>query len=108
MTTARVVATFVLAVACGGENNVLTDTSAAGSSTNRPAATEQARAAKGLVESALRADTTLRGLDFSVAQDNDQIVLDGTVRTAQQKTTAEEIATRAAGGLRVVNRVRVE
>ena len=60
------------------------------------------------VEEAVEADSTLRGLDIDVDEEGGQIVLEGTVRTAAQKTLAEQVATRTAAGVTVVNRLRVQ
>jgi osmotically-inducible protein OsmY len=60
------------------------------------------------VEKALEDDATLKPLNLDVGEDNGQIVLEGTVQTAEQKTLAEQIAKRIAGTVVVVNRVRVQ
>ncbi|MDQ3996727.1 MAG: BON domain-containing protein [Gemmatimonadota bacterium] len=60
------------------------------------------------VEGALEADATLKPFNLDVDEDNGQIVLEGTVRTAEQKTMAEQIAKRIAGTVVVVNRVKVQ
>ncbi len=60
------------------------------------------------VEGALEADATLKPFNLDVDEDNGQIVLEGTVRTAEQKTMAEQIAERIAGTVVVVNRVKVQ
>jgi osmotically-inducible protein OsmY len=59
------------------------------------------------IEDALEADATLKPFNLDVDEDNGQIVLEGTVRTAEQKTMAETIAKRIAGTVVVVNRVKV-
>jgi osmotically-inducible protein OsmY len=59
------------------------------------------------VEDALEADATLKPFDLEADEDNGQIVLEGTVRTAEQKTMAEQIAKRIAGTVVVVNRIKV-
>ncbi len=58
------------------------------------------------VEKALDDDATLKPLNLDVDEDNGQIVLEGTVRTAEQKTMAEQIAKRIAGTVVVVNRIK--
>jgi osmotically-inducible protein OsmY len=60
------------------------------------------------VEDALEADSALRELDIDVDEEDGTLVLDGTVRTAAQRASAEEIARRVAGGVTVVNRLRVQ
>ena len=60
------------------------------------------------IEKALDDDATLKPLDLSVDEDNGQIVLEGTVRTAEHKTLAEQAAKRVAGTVTVVNRIRVQ
>lgn len=60
------------------------------------------------VEDALDADSTLRGLNLDVDEDNGQIVLEGTVRTAAQRATVDSIAKRLAGNVKVVNRLRTQ
>jgi osmotically-inducible protein OsmY len=59
------------------------------------------------VEKALRDDATLRTFKLDVNEDNGQIVLEGTVTNAEQKTLAEQIAKRIAGTVTVVNNVKV-
>ena len=60
------------------------------------------------VEDALEADSTMRALDLDVDEENGQLVLEGSVKTAQQRTLAEGLAKRIAGTVTVVNRVKVE
>jgi osmotically-inducible protein OsmY len=60
------------------------------------------------VEDALEADSTMRALDLDVDEENGQLVLEGNVKTAQQRTLAEGLAKRIAGTVTVVNRVKVE
>jgi osmotically-inducible protein OsmY len=59
------------------------------------------------VEKAFDDDATLKPLKLDVGEDNGQIVLEGTVQTADQKTTAEQIAKRIAGTVVVVNKITV-
>ncbi len=61
-----------------------------------------------LVEDALEADSTLKPLDLEADEENGQIVIEGNVRTAEQKTLAEQVARRVAGTVTVVNRVKVQ
>ena len=60
------------------------------------------------VEKAFEDDSTLKAFDIDVDEDNGQIVLEGTVRTAQAKTLAEQVAKRIAGTVTVTNRIRVQ
>ena len=60
------------------------------------------------VEDALEADSTMNALDLDVDEENGQLVLEGNVKTAQQRTLAEGLAKRIAGTVTVVNRVKVE
>ena len=60
------------------------------------------------VEKAFDDDATLKPLNLDVDEDNGQIVLEGTVRTADQKTMAEQVAKRIAGTVTVVNKVKVQ
>lgn len=60
------------------------------------------------VEDALEADSTMRALDLDVDEENGQLVLEGKVRTAAQRSLAEGLVKRIAGTVTVVNRVKVE
>jgi osmotically-inducible protein OsmY len=60
------------------------------------------------VEKALDDDAVLKPLNLDADEDNGQIVLEGTVRTADQKTMAEQIAKRIAGTVAVVNKIKVQ
>ena len=60
------------------------------------------------VEDALEADSTMRALDLDVDEENGQLVLEGKVKTAAQRTLAEGLVKRVAGTVTVVNRVKVE
>ena len=60
------------------------------------------------VEDALDADSTMKALDLDVDEENGQLVLEGNVKTAQQRTLAEGLVKRIAGTVTVVNRVKVE
>jgi osmotically-inducible protein OsmY len=60
------------------------------------------------VEDALEADSTMKALDLDVDEENGQLVLEGKVKTAQQRTLAEGLVKRHAGTVTVVNRVKVE
>jgi len=60
------------------------------------------------IEDAIEDDSTFRGLDVDVEEDDGQLVLEGRVRTAAQKTAAETLAKGMAGTVAVVNRLRVE
>ena len=60
------------------------------------------------VEDALEADSTMRALDLDVDEENGQLVVEGKVKTAAQRTLAEGFVKRAAGTVTVVNRIEVE
>ncbi len=60
------------------------------------------------IEDAIEADSTFRGFDIDVEEDNGQLVLEGRVGTAALKTAAEALAKGMAGTVAVVNRIRVE
>ena len=77
----------------------------AGSGAKQPADVDEA---EDRVEDALKADSTLRALDLDADEENGQIVLEGTARTAAQKTLAEQVAARTAPGVTIVNRIRVQ
>ena len=59
------------------------------------------------VEDALDADSTLRAFRLDVDNDDNKLVLEGAVRTAEQKTLAEQIAGTTATGLTIENRITV-
>lgn len=59
------------------------------------------------VEDALDADSTLRAFRLDVDDDDNKLVLEGAVRTPEQKTLAEQIAGRTATGLTIDNRITV-
>jgi osmotically-inducible protein OsmY len=59
------------------------------------------------VEDALEADSALKDLDLDVDEDNGTLVIEGTVKTAAQRTAIEELARRIAGTVTVVNRVKM-
>ena len=108
-TSGAALALILLGAACSGDDaQVLTDTAAAGSYGGAPAASEQLEAAPGRVKRAFAADSTLRAFELEAEAEDKRIVLEGTVRTEQQKALATQIATREAGGIRVENRIRVE
>lgn len=60
------------------------------------------------IEDAIEADTTFRGADIDVEEDNGQLILEGRVGTAALKAAAEAKAKGMAGSVVVVNRLRVE
>lgn len=60
------------------------------------------------VEDAIEADSTLKGFDIDVDEDNGGLALEGKVKTAAQQTLANDIAKRIAATVTVVNRIRVE
>lgn len=60
------------------------------------------------IEDAIETDSTFRGFDVEVEEDNGQLVLEGRVGSAALKTAAETLAKGMAGTVTVVNRLRVE
>ncbi len=109
--TASAVAVAFLLAACSSNRSGQVYDSAAGEVATPGAAVSQARPdADDLddrVEDALDADSTLRAFRLDVEDDDNKIVLEGAVRTAEQKTLAEQIATRTAAGLTIDNRITV-
>ncbi|HEX6048436.1 MAG TPA: BON domain-containing protein [Gemmatimonadaceae bacterium] len=59
------------------------------------------------VEDALDADSSLRQFRLDVDDDDNTLVLEGAVRTEEQKTLAQQIATTTASGLTIDNRITV-
>ncbi|HEY0970267.1 MAG TPA: BON domain-containing protein [Gemmatimonadales bacterium] len=86
------------------DNQLRVDAAAA----RRQAAHAAADEADDRVEDALEADPTLREFDLDVDDEDGRLVLEGTVRTAAQRSQAEEIARRLAPGIPIDNRIRVE
>ena len=60
------------------------------------------------IEDAIEADSTFRGFDIDVEEDNGQLVLEGRVGTAALKSAAEALAKGMAGAVTIVNRLEVE
>lgn len=103
-----VLVAFVL-TACSSNRTGQVYDSAAGEVAT-PSATAQQPSADDLddrVEDALDADATLRPFRLDVDDDNNRLVLEGAVRTEEQKTLAEQIATRTASGLTIENKITV-
>ncbi len=98
----------VCTIGCDKNAQVLTDTSAAGSAGGATAGDAQLDAASERIEQALRADSSLRSFELEADDENGRVVLEGTVRSEQQKALAMQIAQRGAGGLQVENRIRVQ
>ena len=86
------------------DNRIRVD-AAAGGSAARPADVDDIEEQ---VEDALEADSTMRALDLDVDEENGQLVLEGKVKTAAQRSLAEGLVKRIAGTVTVVNRVKVE
>ena len=86
------------------DNRIRVD-AAAGGSAARPADVDDIEEQ---VEDALEADSAMKALDLDVDEENGQLVLEGKVKTAQQRTLAEGMVKRIAGTVTVVNRVKVE
>jgi osmotically-inducible protein OsmY len=60
------------------------------------------------VEDALEADSVLNAFDLEADEDDGRIALEGTVKTADQKARAEQVAARMAPNVTIINRVKVE
>jgi osmotically-inducible protein OsmY len=60
------------------------------------------------VEDALEAEASLKPFKFNADEEAGQLVVEGTVQTAEQKTLAEQIARRVAGTVTIVSRIRVQ
>lgn len=86
------------------DNQLRVDANAA----RREAAHAAADEADDRVEDALEADSTLRAFDLDADDEDGRLILTGAVRTAEQRTLAEEIAKRTAPGIAIDNRIRVE
>ena len=86
------------------DNSISVDSSVAASA-SRPVDVDDV---EDQVEDALEADSTMNALDLDVDEENGQLVLEGDVKTAQQRTLAEGFVKRIAGTVTVVNRVKVE
>ena len=86
------------------DNRIRVD-AAAGGSAARPADVDDIEEQ---VEDALEADSAMKALDLDVDEENGQLVLEGSVKTAQQRTLAEGMVKRIAGTVTVVNRIKVE
>ena len=86
------------------DNRIRVDSSVAASA-SRPVDVDDV---EDQVEDALEADSTMNALDLDVDEENGQLVLEGDVKTAQQRTLAEGFVKRIAGTVTVVNRVKVE
>lgn len=86
------------------DNRIRVDAGASGSA-SRPVDVDDIEEQ---VEDALEADSTMRALDLDVDEENGQLVLEGNVRTAAQRTLAEGLVKRIAGTVAVVNRIKVQ
>jgi len=60
------------------------------------------------IEDMLEADATLKGFDLDAEEEDNRVVLKGEVKTAAQKTLAEDIARQQAGTATVVSEIRVD
>lgn len=60
------------------------------------------------IEDMLEADATLKGFDLDAEEEDNRVVLKGEVKTAAQKTLAEEIARQQAGTATVVSEIRID
>lgn len=101
--------TVVLAVglvACGQTD----DTPEPATETSTPPATTAPAAddRDDLVERALESDATLAPFGLDADDDDNRIVLKGTVATAQQKDLATQVAQQQAAGVTIDNQIRVD
>ena len=60
------------------------------------------------VEDALKADSTLHGVDIDVEEENGGLILEGNVKTAAQQAAAVDLAKRVAGTVAVTSRLKVQ
>jgi len=60
------------------------------------------------VEAALDADTALANFGLDADDDDNRVVLKGSVRTTEQRTLAEQVATAQAAGVAIENRIKVD
>lgn len=100
----------VALTACGsGESTPAADTTAAGGAATTPppvATTDDDLDDR--VEDALDADTALRAFDLDAEEEDGGLKLEGRVRTAEQKTLAEQVARRIATSGAIENRIEVD
>lgn len=102
-------AAIVALPACGGGDDVSTmDTTAGAATQTPPPAGVEADERDDVVERAFDADSTLRAYGLDVDDDDNRLVLKGTVRTAAERDAAAQVAARAGAGLAVDNRIRVD
>ncbi len=86
------------------DNQVRVDAATA----RREAAEAAADEADDRIEDALEADPALRAFDLDADDEDGRVVLTGTVRTAAERQTAEDVARRTAPGVPLDNRIRVQ
>ena len=101
-TASAVLISFLLAACSSNRNGQVIDTATGTVATQMSADDLDDR-----VEDALDADSSLRQFRLDVDDDDNKIVLEGAVRSEEQKTMAEQIATRTASGLTIENRITV-
>lgn len=106
----NVAAVLALAVALGACGDAATDddTTAVVPGADTPAATVEADDVDDRVEVALANDSTLRRYGLDVDDDDNRVVLKGTVRTEAEKAHAQTVAGGLAAGLTIENRIRVD
>lgn len=73
----------------------------------RRTAADAADDAEDPVEDAFDAEATLREFDLDADDEDGRLVLKGEVRSAAQRTLAEDVARRAAPNVRIDNQIRV-
>ena len=102
-THSAVLIAFVLATACSSNRTGQDVDTATGAVATQVSADDL----DDRVEDALDADSSLRQFRLDVDDDDNRIVLEGAVRSDEQKTLAEQIAVRTAAGLTIENRITV-
>lgn len=101
-----------LLAACGGEPRTTADTTAVAADTTGapPAATTvpDADAVDDRVERALETDSLLRRYGLDADDDDNRVVLKGTVRTDAERAHAQTVAGGLAAGATIENRIKVD
>ena len=100
---------LVLASSCRKAEERPADTMAGGDTVAMaPAPTPVTEDVDDRVETALSTDSTVRRYGLDVDEDDNRLVLKGKVRTAAERTKAEEVAGGLAAGATIENRIEVD
>jgi osmotically-inducible protein OsmY len=96
--------------ACGGDDRTTVDTTTAAGATTAvtPTPAPDADAVDDRVERALEADSLLRRYGLDADDDDNRVVLKGTVRTDAEKAHAQSVASGLAAGAAIDNRIKVD